>query len=215
MIDVATLVRCGIHPTQARLHAPHLANACALFGVTEPREIAGIVAQFGHETQSFTAMEECLYYRDPARAVLLFRTAFDKDRDGVADPQEIAEAMRYMKNSEMMANRAYANRSGNGPESSGDGWKYRGRGYTHLTFLDNYRIAAAMPGAADYVRYPDLVAQPEHAALTGFNYWKKNRVGEALLASNIDAATRIINPGMAGKQDRRDRFAVACEVFGV
>lgn len=214
MINVASLVACGVRPTAAKLHAPHLSRACQLFNVTTPREVAAIVAQFGHETQSFTAMEESLYYRDPTRVVLLFRTAFDKDRDAVADPAEIADAMQYLKNPQKLANRVYAGRGGNGAEASGDGWRYRGRGYTHLTFLNNYRIASAMPGAADYVAQPELVAEPEHAALTGFGFWRHNRIGEALAAGGIDATTKIINPGMAGKDDRRGRFTTACAVFG-
>ncbi|VFS40942.1 Predicted chitinase [Serratia liquefaciens] len=59
----------------------------------------------------------------------------------MVDPDEIEFARGYVRRPEKLANRAYANRGGNGPEASGDGWRYRGRGLIQTTFKNNYRAA--------------------------------------------------------------------------
>jgi len=70
-------------------------------------------------------------------------------------------------NPEAIANRAYGNRYGNGGVESGDGWRYRGRGMTQLTFKDNYKTSPSL--FSNYIKEykffdnPDLVATPEYA----------------------------------------------------
>ena len=75
MIEISTLVAAGIGPTQARLFAAPLAAACERFGIDTPRRMAAFVAQCAHESRLFAALEEGLFYRDPARICKIFRSS--------------------------------------------------------------------------------------------------------------------------------------------
>ncbi|MDT1061206.1 peptidoglycan-binding protein [Paracoccus sp. CPCC 101403] len=69
----------------------------------------------------------------------------------------VAEADRYARKPEAIANRAYANRMGNGNEASGDGWRYRGRGFVQITGRDNYRTYG-IEGSPEAALDPDTSA---------------------------------------------------------
>tara|TARA_R110000868_G_C10970396_1_gene769736 strand:+ start:7836 stop:8453 length:618 start_codon:yes stop_codon:yes gene_type:complete len=49
-----------------------------------------------------------------------------------------AQAQAYARKPEMIANRVYANRMGNGDEASGDGWRHRGANYGQITGKNNW-----------------------------------------------------------------------------
>ena len=200
---VQTLIAAGIAPTAARLFAEPLARACAQFGIDTPVRLAAFVAQTGHESAGFTALEESLYYRLPERIRAMWPTRVPS----------LADAATLVRNPQALANRVYSNRNGNGGPETGDGWKYRGRGLLQITGRANYE-AASESAARDYVSQPDLVAQPEDACLTAAWFWAT--AGCNLLAdgSQIDAITRRINgPAMAGADDRRERFREALVAF--
>lgn len=203
MIDVRTLIALDVGPTQARLFAEPLAAACARFGITTPARIAGFVAQCRVESVNFTVLEEQLSYRDPARIASIFRTAFDLDRDRVVDLNEIAFAAGFVRQPQKLANRAYANRNGNGDEASGDGWRYRGRGLKQLTGRANYADAAAGLGRP-YVEHPDMVALPTDACLTAAWFWHNAKCNILADSAQWDAITRAVNgPGMLQAEQRR------------
>jgi putative chitinase len=107
---------------------------------------------------------------------------------------------------EKIANRAYCDRMGNGDEASGDGWKYRGRGLIQLTGKDNY-AAFALDADNEALTNPDLVAEPELAALSAGWFWLRN--GLNALADNRDIVgmTRRINGGTNGLDDRQMRYS--------
>lgn len=212
MITVERLIAMGIGPTAAKLHAPHLQAACERFEIVTFARQTDFVAQAAHETAGLTAFEENLYYRDPVRVARLFRTAFDLNRDRAISASEIADAARYVRKPQALANRIYADRYGNGPEASGDGWRYRGRGGGHLTFKGNYHDAGQAL-ARPYVDQPELVAQPADAALTFAWYWHTRKCNLLADAGKFDAITQVINPGMAGVADRRAWRAKAREAF--
>ena len=110
-------------------------------------------------------------------------------------------------NPETIANRIYANRGGNGDVSSGDGWRYRGRGTIQITLKDNYKLASAnmltiFGEKVDFLDKPDLVAEPPYAMKTTLIYWHDNRIGnivDTLLKQEADvsavnrAVTKKIN----------------------
>ena len=104
----------------------------------------------------------------------------------------------------LLGNRVYAGKNGNGPESSGHGWLYRGRGLIQTTGLANYRAAARTTGAP-LVERPDLLLAPDHAAMAAAGYWERANCNRLADAGNVDAITRAINgAAMAGAAHRRD-----------
>lgn len=120
-------------------------DACAALGVTDPRHIAYILATPMIETGgAFQPIVENLNYSEQG----LLRT-FPKYFTA-------ANAKTYAHKPEAIANRAYGNRMGNGPESSGDGFRYRGRGFCQITGHDNYAKFSKLLGA-------DLVGNPDWA----------------------------------------------------
>ena len=107
---------------------------------------------------------------------------------------------------EKIANRAYADRMGNGNEASGDGWKYRGRGLIQLTGADNY-ASFSMDADNEALVNPDLVAEPELAALSAGWFWSRN--GLNALADNRDIVgmSKRVNGGTNGLDDRQMRYS--------
>lgn len=113
-------------------------------------------------------------------------------------------ARTLTRNPKALANRVYAGKNGNGPESSGHGWLYRGRGLIQTTGLANYRAAARTTGAP-LVERPDLLLAPDHAAMAAAGYWERANCNRLADAGNVDAITRAINgAAMAGAAHRRD-----------
>lgn len=201
MITVAALIACGIAPTQAKIFDGALAYACDRFGITSTAQKAQFLAQCAHESAGFTRLEESLYYTTPERIATMW-------------PMRVSgafDAASLCRNPQALANRVYANRIGNGDETSGDGWRYRGRGLIQLTGRENYERASEEIGE-DYSGTPELVAQPAHAALTAAWFFVSR--GCLLVADDVAAVTRIINGrGMVGLDDRRQWFEQAAQAF--
>lgn len=166
--------------------------------------LAAFLAQCGQECADFTVFSENLNYR--AETLLkLWPKHFNRINVGT-----------YAHKPSQIASRAYANRMGNGPESSGDGWRYRGRGILQLTGRENYtKFNAALQwevrtggggNLADVLKEPDLLAtSPRYAVLSGLWYWcefkKLQRYG-----TDMVALTKAINGGTHGLDQRIKRF---------
>lgn len=191
-ITPASLVAAGIAPTQARVFAEPLADACARFGIDTPVRVAGFVAQCRVESANFTTLEESLYYASPERIRKIFPSRVP----------DLEVAARLARNPKAMANRVYAGRLGNGDEASGDGWRFRGRGLKQLTGRYNYTEAAIALGQP-YVEHPDLVAEPGGACLTAAWFWHRHGCNTFADSSQWDAITRVVNgPGMLQALER-------------
>ena len=192
-ITFGTLLAAGIAPTPARAFADPLAAACARFDINTPARIAGFVAQCRAESAGFTALEENLYYTSPERIRRIFPSTVP----------DLEVAARIARNAKALANRVYGGRLGNGPESSGDGWRFRGRGLFQLTGRANYMAAGDGLGT-DYKVNPDLVAEPPDAAFTAAWYWAVGNLNAMADVGQIDVITRRINgPAMLGADERR------------
>jgi len=104
---------------------------------------------------------------------------------------------------EKIANRIYANRMGNGSESSGDGWKYRGRGLIQLTGKSNYAAFAAWINDPRVIDNPDLVST-DYAVHSAVYFWDKNKLNQLADADDVVGLTRKINGGENGLAHRKE-----------
>ena len=104
-----------------------LSEICPDYDINTPKRLAAFLAQCAHESGGFKAIKENLNYR--AESLCRVWPKYFPNID---------VARQYAQQPERIANRAYANRMGNGPEESGDGWKFCGRGLIQLTGKDNY-----------------------------------------------------------------------------
>jgi putative chitinase len=167
------------------------------------RRGANMIGQCAHESVGFTRVSESLFYTTPERLRAVFPKYF----------RDLAQAAGYVRNSEKLANYVYGNRMGNGPPDSGDGFRYRGRGYLQLTGRDNYRKYGSRLGI-DLEGDPKRAVDPTTAWLIAANYlatrrWQGKTALEWADDNNIEAVTRIVNGGLNGLQDRRNRTARA------
>ena len=167
----------------------------ATFDDLTPLRRAHFLAQCDHESQGFTRTVENLNYSEEG----LIKT-FGKRFAGVSE--------RYARKPEAIANRAYADRLGNGNEASGDGWKYRGRGYIQLTGKDNYNHAGFCLGR-DFLENPDLVAQAYPLATASW-FFKYNDIwrvcDRGATEQTVKEVTRRVNGGTIGLDDRIKKF---------
>ena len=115
----------------AGVFVPALNRAMARYDIRSPVRQAAFIAQVGHESGQLKGLSESLYYKDPERVAQLFKYGFDLNHNGRVDPAEIEDTKGYLRNTEKMANRVYGGRMGNGPEASGDGYRYRARADRH------------------------------------------------------------------------------------
>lgn len=168
-----------------------------------PRRFSHFMAQLAHESAHFTAMEENLNYSTQG-LMKIFRSKF----------RDEAEAASYARQPEKIANRVYANRIGNGDEESGDGWRYRGRGFIQLTGRANYR-AIGNRLELDLENDPDVVASnPVIALQVAANYWDSRNLNEVADRDDIFEVTRLINGGHNGIDDRKHLLGVAKSIWG-
>lgn len=181
-------------PAMAEKWCIPLRYTCSNFDINTPERVAGFLSQTGHESGGFRFTTENLNYRAEA-LTRVWPSRF---------PLGVAES--YAMQPEKIANRAYADRMGNGNEASGDGWKYRGRGLIQLTGADNY-AAFSLDADNEALSDPDSVAEPELAALSAGWFWSKNGLNALADAKDIVGMTRRINGGTNGLDDRQLRYS--------
>lgn len=171
------------------------------FQINTPPRVAMFLAQIAHESADFTSVSESLYYSDPKRVAEIFRSGFDLNKNGAVDAAEIEFAKGYTRNSEKLANRAYANRYGNGDEASGDGYRYRGAGLKQLTFKANHQEFGDSIGLALH-QVPDYLRKPEGAALSAAWFWSTRGLNALADAGKYVQITTVINGGQTGAPSR-------------
>lgn len=198
-ISVNQLLAAGIGPTAAKRIQPHLQPAFLRFDITTPNRVAAFLGQCHVESAGFTRLEENLMYTTTRRLRAIFPSRF----------ASLADAIPYVRNPERIANRVYAHKIGNGPESSGDGWRFRGRGIKQLTGRANYAAAAAALGRP-YLSAPGMVQDPEDAVLTAAWFWATHGCNALADGGNSDAITRRVNGrAMLHAAQRRNRTVAA------
>jgi putative chitinase len=173
------------------------------YDINTPRRIAAFVAQCAHESGGFVFLQENLNYK--AESLMRVWPKYFKD---------LATAQRYAHNPERIANRAYANRMGNGDESSGDGWKFCGRGLIQLTGKDNYQSFADSI-ETELEDIPHYLATFEGAVQSACWFWENNNLNKWADAGDITTLTKKINGGTLGLDERMKHYAHALHVLGV
>lgn len=172
------------------------------------------LSQVMHESGDFKRKEENLNYKDVNRLVQIFRADFDKNRDKKIGLEEIEFAKKYVGKPEAIANYVYANQNGNGNEASGDGWKYRGRGFIQLTGKSNYE-ALSKDFMGDFINNPHFVCEDKYAMLSAGWFWDKRKLNliadKGLTEDVIKEITKKINGGLIGLSERIDKVNDICE----
>lgn len=180
-----------------------LNDVCQYYDMYQnPKRAAAFIAQIAHESGGFNAVVENLNYS--AKGLM---TTFKK-----YFPDE-ATAKAYERQPEKIANRVYANRMKNGPESSGDGWKFRGRGLIQLTGRDNYtRFSQGLGISLDEtVAYLET---PEGAVSSAGWFWDNNSLNAFCDRDDFVGLTKRINGGTIGLEDRKHHYELALHALG-
>jgi len=159
------------------------------FGISTPRQQAAFIGQCGHECGNFRILEENLNYKAESLCKL-WPKRFDNNKAQVCQ-----------RNPKLIANTVYSARMGNRDESSGDGYRFRGRGCIQLTGYSNYFHASKAIGV-DFVMEPGLVATPKYAALTAGWFWSTHNCNALAEAADWVGLTKKINGGTIGLDDR-------------
>jgi len=173
------------------------------FGINTELRLAHFLAQAGHESGGFRVTNENLNYS--AKGLKgIFGKYFRRPDKTFDEPKVLA----YAKKPEKIANLVYGGRMGNGPESSGEGYKFRGRGYIQLTGKQNYTAFDATV-EDNILENPDLVAN-KHALSSAAWFWSKNGLNKVADTGATDAAvtmiTKRVNGGTIGLADRIKHF---------
>lgn len=199
------LLAAAVGCTQALAvtYAAPLTAAMTEFGIDTPRRQAMFLAQVGHESGGLARVVENLNYS----AEGLMRTWPLRFRT-----MEAAES--FARNPERIANYVYASRLGNGDASTGDGWRFRGRGLIQVTGRSNYAAAGQALGL-DLIAAPDLLMMPIPAARSAGWFWAVRDLNGPADAGDLAETTRRINGGLNGLDDRRARYVRACQAMGV
>jgi len=162
--------------------------------------VAGFLAQAGHESNNFTVLVENLNYSVEGLRKI-FPKYFINRR-----PED------YARRPQKIANHVYAGRMNNGPESSGDGWRFRGRGTIQLTGRANYtNFAAHMNMTLDEVI--SYLETRKGAVASAAWVWQNRNLNAHADKGDIIAMTKIINGGTNGLEDRKAKYALALTVL--
>ena len=167
------------------------------FQINTPLRLCHFLSQCGHESGNFKAVNENLNYG--AKGLRgIFPKYFPTD----------ALAAEYERKPEKIANKIYGGRMGNGPEATGEGYKFRGRGYIRLTGKDNYSAFDKVV-TEDITANPDLVAT-KYPLLSAAWYWNSRKLNEiadkGATTAEVTAITKKVNGGTIGLDDRIKHF---------
>jgi len=178
-----------------------LSSILPIYEIDSPQRVAAFIAQCTHESGGFKRLKENLNYKAES-----LRRVFPK----YFATDELAK--EYAHKQEQIANRVYGGRMGNGDESSGDGFRYCGRGLIQLTGRNNYTKFAESIGTA-VEEVPALLETFEGAVKSACWFWKTNNLNQYADAGDILTMTKRINGGTIGLEDRIKHYNHALEVF--
>jgi putative chitinase len=175
------------------------------YAINTPLRLGHFLSQCSHESWNFTATKENLNYSADA-LLKTFHTYFP----------DLDTATKYARQPERIGNKVYADRMGNGNEASGDGYKYRGRGYIQLTGKVNY-ISFDKVVDENILENPDLVAT-KYPLLSAGWFWNSRNLNALADKGNTDGVvlviTKVINGGYNGLDERLAAFKKVYPLLG-
>lgn len=175
------------------------------YDINTPLRVAAFIAQCSHESGGFKFLKENLNYRWQS-----LRKVFPKYFPSDSLAQKYAA---FPNKQEMIANKVYANRMGNGNEASGDGWRFCGRGLIQLTGRNNYE-AFADSIETPIEEIPEYLATFEGAVQSACWFWDTNNLNRFADTGDIKGLTRAINGGFIGLEDRIKHYKHALHILG-
>jgi len=178
-----------------------LNETCEEFGIDNPYRIAGFLSNTAHESGGFKYVKENLNY-SVASLMRVWSSRFPT----------VEIAQRYAMQPERIANRAYADRMGNGDEASQDGSKFIGRGLIQLTGKNNY-VAYSLACDNEALTKPEIVEQPKYAAESAGWFWSVNKLNTLADAQDVQGMCKRINGGYHGLDDRQMKYAQIMSYF--
>jgi len=161
------------------------------YEINVPLRLAHFMAQIEHESGLKPISENLNYSADRLRVI--FPKYFISKED----------ALRYSRQPMLIANRVYANRMGNGNEASGEGWKYRGRGFIQITGKENY-FRLANDTDLDCLKNPDLLLEEVNAMVSAIWFWNLKGLNTLADKDDIVGITKRINGGLTGIEHRKE-----------
>jgi putative chitinase len=172
------------------------------FGISaNPKRLSAFLAQIAHETGGFTTVVENANY-SIVRLIKVWSRLFNEQN-----------ASEYANQPVKVLNLAYANRLGNGPESSGDGWKYRGRGFLQFTGRSEYERYSKETGI-DLIKNPDSIGDPHVSLLIAASYWYNNGLNALADQDRLEEITKKMTGGTSGLEDRKEWAKLALKLLG-
>lgn len=172
------------------------------YEINTPRRVAAFIAQCAHESGGFRALKENLNYKAESLCKVFPKYFPSLDL-----------ANQYAHQQEKIANRIYGGRMGNGPEESGDGFRYCGRGLIQLTGKSNYTaFAESLEMPVEDV--PEYLATFEGAIQSACWFWETNNLNQYADHDDILTMTKRINGGTIGLEDRKKHYEHAKHVLG-
>lgn len=156
-------------------------------------EVASFVGHVLHESANLSALEESLYYKTPGQLMRTWPSRF----------ATLEAETPFMRNPEALANKCYGGRMGN--NRSGDGWRNRGSGLIQITGAANLKQVQEITGIPVY-DYPELLRSPTKESLeVAVAWWEKN-IPDSVIGNTV-RETKVINAGLTGLSDRKEKIA--------
>ena len=195
------LAQCSARNTDPAALFDALSAVLPRYEINTVDRVAAFLAQCGHESADFTVLRENLNYSAKGLHATWPTRFISEDA-----------AVPYNRNPEAIANKVYSSRLGNGDETSGDGWLYRGRGAIQLTGKANYKTFAESIGRTleDTVAYTETL---EGAVESAAFFWNLNNLNTLADERNITAMTKKINGGTLGLEERKAHMIHNLEVL--
>jgi predicted chitinase len=208
---------------------PSLNKYALAYQVNKPKRIAHFLSQAAHESKLRSSEEELNYNAKNMRKTFgckggpkNYESSCDDCTHGRLRDKLWSEENYYAHNPGHLANYVYANRMGNGDESSGDGYKYRGRGFIQVTGKDGYQSfqdehnRRSSDDQQDFIQNPELIAtRVEYAVESAFIFWSKVNLNSVSDTGTVKDVTQIVNGGQTGYGDRLARYNAIAPLLGL